>query len=97
MKFGVWMDCSGLVRDVEAEDAEGAARAAAERDYESSGAPPSDHCYDVTVMAPDGAITRHDVQIEWDPVFSAWDSKEEPAEEAVAALRADARGAGGGT
>lgn len=96
MKFGVWMDGSGLDGEVEADDADEAAELAAKADYESSCEPPRSHHYDITVMAPDGTITRHDVLIEWDPVFSSCEHEEEPDEAAVVALRADrARKEGG--
>lgn len=96
MKFGVWMN--GDLDDVEASDADEAAENAARAEYNSCGEPPSSHYYDVTVMAPDGTISRHDVLIEWDPTFSSYDHHAEPDEAAVAALRADrAREEGGAT
>lgn len=93
MEFKFWIDGHGAyARPVEADDADEAAERAAERAYEDGGGEvPSSHSFDVTVIAPDGTITRHDVSIEWDPVFSSADHDEEPTAEAVEALREEVR------
>lgn len=96
MKFSVYMDGS-VQMDVEAIDAEDAANTAAKGDFDSSaGETPRDNAYDVTVMDPDGEITRYDVVLEYEPTFTAWKHKESPSDEAVAALRADRRATEGG-
>lgn len=89
MKFRAWVEGHGTsAAPVEADAADEAAELAAEREYENSGGEvPSSHSFDVTVIAPDGTITRHDVIIEWDPVFSSADHDEEPTTAVIEALR----------
>lgn len=93
MRFGVWVD-GDTCHDVDADDAGEAAETAAKNELSASGGDvPRSGRYDITVMAPDGTVTRHDVSIEWDPVFSARDHDHGPTEAAIAALRADRGGA----
>ena len=59
MRF--WVDVAGGPHPIEADDAGEAAEKAAERDFHDSGEPLNE--YDVTVLAPDGEVTRHEVHV----------------------------------
>lgn len=92
MKFSVCMD-GDVQTDVEADDATVAAVKSAAADFNASaGETPRGGVYDVTVMDPDGVVTRHAVTLEWDPIFSACRHREAPRAKDIEALRAD-RGA----
>lgn len=74
-------------RPFDVDDAEDAAEKMAEFVFDAkSGDTPRDD-YDVTVMDPDGDVTRHTVILEFSPTFSVWEHPEEPADSAVAVLR----------
>lgn len=91
MKFYAYAD-GYAVRAFDEFNADYAAESMAKHVYDSEAGDTPRESYDVTVIDEDGEITRHDVGLEFEPTFSAYDHKEEPEAAAVAELR-EARGA----
>lgn len=75
---------------VYAEDPNEAARLAASEFYEICGRAPPKGVYDLSVMAPDGTLTRHAVLVEWEPTFRAHQAAGQVPEGTAAKLRARA-------
>lgn len=91
MKFYAYAD-GYAVRELDEHNADWAAASMAQHVYDSEAGDTPRESYDVTVIDEDGEITRHDVILEFQPTFSAYDHDEEPEAKAVAELR-EARGA----
>lgn len=86
MRF--WADVGCGARPIDAhedDDANDIAEKAAERDYDESGEPRDE--YDVTVLAEDGTVTRHAVEVSYSPSFGAYKHKEAPHPNTVEQLR----------
>mgnify|MGYP000113614857 CR=1 FL=1 len=93
MKFRVCQNGDswhGNVIEFEADDAEDAAEKWSQDYFDGGNDPPSDNSFDLVVASPDGAITRIDVTVEWEPSFYPDDRRQEPDPRTVAMLRAGA-------
>ncbi len=84
------------VEEVEAFTATEAAELWAENYVDNGNDIPSDNTWDLVVAALDGTITRHEVLVEWDPVFSASEHSDEPDPRTVAMLQGNVSAAGEG-